>query len=80
MVAGTFLVVGLGEEDFASLSPKLTQKYEELFHQPENFMRLGRQMLVLPVPDGNGKSKAPGGARTMRRYSCRGGGINAGGS
>lgn len=50
VVAGTFLVVGLGEEDFASLSPELTQKYEELFHQPETFMRLGRQMLVLPVP------------------------------
>ena len=42
VVAGTFLVVGLGEEDFASLSPELTQKYEE-----------GRQMLVLPVPDEN---------------------------
>ena len=53
VVAGTFLVVGLGEEDFASLSPELTQKYEELFHQPETFMRLGRQMLVLPVPDEN---------------------------
>ena len=52
-VAGTFLVVGLGEEDFAALSPELTQKYEELFHQPETFMRLGRQMLVLPVPDEN---------------------------
>ena len=52
-IAGTFLVVGLGEEDFASLSPELTQKYEELFHQPETFMRLGRQMLVLPVPDEN---------------------------
>ena len=52
-VAGDFLVVGLGEEDFASLSPELTQKYEELFHQPETFMRLGRQMLVLPVPDEN---------------------------
>ena len=52
-VAGTFLVVGLGEEDFASLSPELTQKYEELFHQPETFIRLGRQMLVLPVPDEN---------------------------
>ena len=49
----TNLVVGLGEEDFASLSPELTQKYEELFHQPETFMRLGRQMLVLPVPDEN---------------------------
>ena len=46
-------MVGLGEEDFASLSPELTQKYEELFHQPETFMRLGRQMLVLPVPDEN---------------------------
>ena len=53
VVAGTFLVVGLGEEDFASLSPELTQKYEELFHQPETFMRLGRQMLALPVPDEN---------------------------
>ena len=53
MVAGTFLVVGLGEEDLASLSPELTQKYEELFHQPETFMRLGRQMLVLPVSDEN---------------------------
>ena len=52
-VAGDFLVVGLGEEDFASLSPELTQKYEELFHQPETFMRLGRQMLALPVPDEN---------------------------
>ena len=27
VVAGTFLVVGLGEEDFASLSPELAQKY-----------------------------------------------------
>ena len=52
-VAGTFLVVGLGEEDFVSLSPELAQKYEELFHQPETFMRLGRQMLVLPVLDEN---------------------------
>ena len=48
-----FEVLGLGEEDFAALSPELTQKYEELFHQPETFMRLGRQMLVLPVPDEN---------------------------
>ena len=29
IVAGTFLVVGLGEEDFASLSPELIQKYTE---------------------------------------------------
>ena len=51
VVAGTFLVVGLGEEDFASLSPELAQKYEEHFHQPEAFLKLGNRLLVLPVPD-----------------------------
>ena len=50
-VAGTFLVVGLGEEDFASLSPELAQKYEEHFHQPEDFIRLGHRMMVVRVPD-----------------------------
>ncbi len=39
-VAGTFLVVGLGEEDFASLTPEMAQKYEQLFHQPEAFLKL----------------------------------------
>ena len=50
-VAGTFLVVGLGEEDFASLTPELAQKYEQLFHQPEAILKLGNRLLVLPVPD-----------------------------
>ena len=50
-VAGTSLVVGLGEEDFASLTPELAQKYEQLFHQPEAFLKLGNRLLVLPVPD-----------------------------
>ena len=51
VVAGTFLVVGLGEEDFVSLSPELAQKYEEEFHQPEAFLPLGRRLMVIPVPD-----------------------------
>ena len=51
VIAGTFLVVGLGEEDFVSLSPELTQKYEEEFHQPEAFLPLGRRLIVIPVPD-----------------------------
>ena len=50
-VAGAFLVVGLGEEDFASLIPEMAQKYEQLFHQPEAFLKLGNRLLVLPVPD-----------------------------
>ena len=56
VVAGTFLVVGLGEEDFASLSPELAQKYEKQFHQPETFLKLGNRLLVIPVPDDAVKS------------------------
>ena len=41
VVAGTFLVVGEGAEDFESLSPELAQKYEKHFHQPETFLKLG---------------------------------------
>ena len=49
IMAGTFLVVGLGEEDFASLSPELAQKYMEHFRQPEQFISLGGQIIALPV-------------------------------
>ena len=44
VIAGTFLVVGLGEEDFASLTPELAEKFEKQFHQPESFIPLGRRM------------------------------------
>ena len=58
-VAGTFLVVGLGEEDFASMTPQLAQKYEKHFHQPEAFIKLGKRLLVVPVPDEAVQSAEP---------------------
>ncbi len=39
-VAGTFLVVGLGEEDFASLTPELAQKYEAAFSSARKLFSL----------------------------------------
>lgn len=51
IVAGDFLIVGLGEEDFCSLSPDLMRQFEEHFHQPETFLRMGRGMMALPLPD-----------------------------
>lgn len=51
IVAGDFLVVGLGEEDFCSLSPELMKRFEEHFHQPETFVRMGRSIMALPLPD-----------------------------
>ena len=51
IVAGTFLVVGLGDEDFASLTPELIQKYTEQFRIPELFVLRGGKLVVLPVPE-----------------------------
>lgn len=51
IIAGDFLVVGLGEEDFSSLSPELMKQFEEHFHQPEMFVRLGRSIMAMPLPD-----------------------------
>lgn len=57
VVAGSFLVVGLGESDFTSLSPKLMDKYEKLFHRPEAFINMGGHLVVIPAPS---KSKTAG--------------------
>ena len=49
--AGDFLVVGLTEDDFGSLTSEQMQKFEELFHQPQMFVRMGRSIMAIPVPD-----------------------------
>ena len=51
VIAGSFLVVGLKEDDFGSLTPEQIQKYEEHFHQPEVFIRMGKGIMALPIPD-----------------------------
>ena len=51
IVAGSFLVVGLGKSDFTSLTPALMEKYEKLFHCPEAFIRLGEHLTVVPMPE-----------------------------
>ena len=53
IVAGTFLVVGLGEEDFASLSPDMIQKYTEQFKRPELFASINGQIVSVPVEPEN---------------------------
>ena len=41
-VAGDFLVVGLGEEDFASLTPEMAQKYEPAFSSAGSLSEAGQ--------------------------------------
>lgn len=49
--AGTFMVVGLTEDDFGSLSPELMEKFEVKFHQPEMFVCMGKGIMAVPIPD-----------------------------
>ena len=53
IVAGTFLVVGLGPESFASLSPDMIQKYTEQFKRPELFASINGQIVSVPVEPEN---------------------------
>lgn len=51
IIAGTFLVVGLGDEDFASLSLELIQQFTRLYQKPEVFLRINGSIVVLPMED-----------------------------
>ena len=53
IVAGTFLVVGLGSENFASLPPEMIQKYTEHFKRPELFASINGQIVSVPVEPEN---------------------------
>ena len=51
ITAGNMLIVGLGEDNFTSLTPDQLAHYEKLFHQPEMFFRLGGHLMAIPIPD-----------------------------
>ena len=49
IIVGPFLVVGLGDEDFASLNKDLQNKYLKLFEYPEKFFRIGNKIAAVKV-------------------------------
>lgn len=51
VIAGPFLVAGLTEESFGSLTPDQMKRFEQEFHQPEAFVRMGRGLMAIPVPE-----------------------------
>ncbi|MFQ9015274.1 MAG: DUF3846 domain-containing protein [Lacrimispora saccharolytica] len=61
ILAGNFLITGLGEEDFSDLSPDLMEKYKEQFLAPESFVRIGGKILAVkqPVPSPEDKEITP---------------------
>lgn len=48
IIAGTFLIVGLTEDDFGSLSEEYIQQFSEFFSAPEAFISIGGKVFILP--------------------------------
>lgn len=63
IISGNFLVVGLTEESFGSLTEEQMKRYEEKFHYPETFLKMGRNILVIPIMDEPLPKKAQQSAR-----------------
>lgn len=59
IVAGTFLVAGLGEEDFCSLTPEQIKKFSDMYKTPEMFLRLNGKLIVLPMEEKRELAKKP---------------------
>lgn len=51
IIAGTFLVVGLTEENFGSLSTELLQAFTQRFQEPEAFAMVNGNLLTFPLED-----------------------------
>ena len=51
IISGTFFVVGLGDEDFCSLTPEQIEKYSERFKEPEMFFMLDGEIQAIPYND-----------------------------
>ena len=47
VIAGTFLVVGLTEDNFGSLSDEFAERYLEYFRQPEVFLQVNGRIVVM---------------------------------
>ena len=49
VVAGTFLVVGINGEHFASLTPEQVGQFDQHFQTPEIFAKIGGQLVAIPL-------------------------------
>ena len=52
VIAGTFLVTGLTEESFCSLSKEMAEKYMRKYKVPEMMVCINGQIGMLPIPEG----------------------------
>lgn len=51
IIAGTFVIAGLSEDDYCSLDDGMIEKYTHMFKHPEMFIQVAGEIKALPVPD-----------------------------
>lgn len=51
IIAGTFLIAGLSEDNFCSLDDAQVEKFSAMYKSPELFMRFGSRTLVVPAEE-----------------------------
>ncbi len=51
IIAGTFVVAGLSEDNYCSLGDEQIEKYTRMFKHPEMFIQVAGEIKALPVPD-----------------------------
>lgn len=57
VIAGTFLVTGLTDDSFGSLTEEQIAKFTEIFRTPQIFAQMGDRLVPIPTPEGS-KEKA----------------------
>ena len=48
IIVGTFFIVGLGIDDFESISDMMLEKYTAIFHCPEKFIKFNGKLHAIP--------------------------------
>ena len=51
VIAGTFFLVGVGEEDFESIPDELVEKFLKLFQYPEFFIMMNGEIETIIIRD-----------------------------
>lgn len=55
IISGTFFIVGLGEDDFKSLTDEQAESYRAMYAEPKMFVKKGTRIVAVPVPVIGGK-------------------------
>lgn len=67
IIAGTFFVCGLGDENFASLPPEHREKFEKMFKNPEVFLKMGKGIMAVPIEPNKGEANKKTDLKTKGR-------------